>query len=72
MSGGSDYICHVVSESVAAYERFLKKVLLHLPRGLGGEFGVRTQARKDHYEATHLTCLSRRALPYSSPDRNTS
>lgn len=31
ISGDSDYVCRIVMESVAAYERFLKKTLLHLP-----------------------------------------
>ena len=31
VSGGSDYVCRVVVASVACYERFLKKTLLHLP-----------------------------------------
>jgi Lrp/AsnC family transcriptional regulator len=31
VTGGSDFICRIVVESVAAYEVFLKKVLLHLP-----------------------------------------
>ncbi|MEX1148178.1 MAG: Lrp/AsnC family transcriptional regulator [Sphingomonadales bacterium] len=31
MSGESDYVLRVVSGSVAEYETFLKKVLLHLP-----------------------------------------
>lgn len=43
VSGGSDYICRVVSESVAAYEVFLKKVLLHLPgvSGVNSEFALK-------------------------------
>lgn len=31
LSGGSDYVCRIVVESVARYETFLKKTLLHLP-----------------------------------------
>lgn len=31
VSGGSDFICRIVTESIASYEVFLKKVLLHLP-----------------------------------------
>jgi Lrp/AsnC family transcriptional regulator len=31
VSGGSDYVCRIVVESVARYEAFLKKTLLHLP-----------------------------------------
>jgi Lrp/AsnC family transcriptional regulator len=31
VSGGSDYVCRIVVESVARYEVFLKKTLLHLP-----------------------------------------
>lgn len=31
MSGDSDYLLRIVIESVEAYERFIKKVLLHLP-----------------------------------------
>ncbi|RME67072.1 MAG: Lrp/AsnC family transcriptional regulator [Alphaproteobacteria bacterium] len=33
MSGDSDYILRIVTGSVAQYEAFLKKVLLHLPGG---------------------------------------
>lgn len=31
MSGESDYILRIVAQSIDDYERFLKKVLLHLP-----------------------------------------
>jgi Lrp/AsnC family transcriptional regulator len=31
MSGESDYVMRVVAADMDAYERFLKKVLLHLP-----------------------------------------
>jgi Lrp/AsnC family transcriptional regulator len=31
MSGESDYILRIVVQSIAEYEQFLKKVLLHLP-----------------------------------------
>lgn len=31
VSGGSDYVCRIVVESVTTYEVLLKKVLLHLP-----------------------------------------
>lgn len=31
MSGESDYLFRIVAASIEAYERFLKKVLLHLP-----------------------------------------
>lgn len=31
VSGGSDYVCRIVAESVTSYEVFLKKTLLHLP-----------------------------------------
>ena len=31
MSGESDYVMRVVTTDIEAYERFLKKVLLHLP-----------------------------------------
>jgi len=31
IAGGSDYTCRVVVESIARYEQFLKKTLLHLP-----------------------------------------
>ena len=31
MSGESDYLMRVVAGSIDDYERFLKKVLLHLP-----------------------------------------
>ena len=31
MGGESDYLLRVLARSVADYERFLKKVLLHLP-----------------------------------------
>lgn len=31
MSGDSDYVMRVVARSIEDYERFLKKVLLHLP-----------------------------------------
>lgn len=31
IAGASDYVCRVVVASVAAYETFLKKILLHLP-----------------------------------------
>jgi Lrp/AsnC family transcriptional regulator len=31
ITGGSDYVCRIVVESVARYEIFLKKTLLHLP-----------------------------------------
>jgi len=34
MSGDADYVLRIVTRSVADYERFLKKVLLHLP-GVG-------------------------------------
>jgi Lrp/AsnC family transcriptional regulator len=34
VSGGSDYVCRVVVESIVRYEVFLKKTLLHLP-GVG-------------------------------------
>ena len=31
MSGESDYLMRIVVRSIEHYERFLKKVLLHLP-----------------------------------------
>jgi Lrp/AsnC family transcriptional regulator len=31
ISGSSDYVCRIVVESIARYEQFLKKTLLHLP-----------------------------------------
>ena len=31
MSGESDYVLRIITHSIAEYERFLKKVLLHLP-----------------------------------------
>ena len=31
LAGGSDYVCRVIIESVARYEAFLKRILLHLP-----------------------------------------
>jgi Lrp/AsnC family transcriptional regulator, cysteine-sensing transcriptional activator len=31
IAGSSDYVCRIVVESIAAYEIFLKKTLLHLP-----------------------------------------
>jgi Lrp/AsnC family transcriptional regulator len=31
VTGGNDYVCRVVIESVSRYEVFLKKILLHLP-----------------------------------------
>ena len=31
IAGSSDYVCRIVVESIAAYELFLKKTLLHLP-----------------------------------------
>lgn len=31
ISGSSDYVCRIVVESIARYEHFLKKTLLHLP-----------------------------------------
>jgi Lrp/AsnC family transcriptional regulator len=31
IAGSSDFVCRVVVESIAAYEIFLKKTLLHLP-----------------------------------------
>jgi Lrp/AsnC family transcriptional regulator len=31
ISGTSDYVCRIVVESIARYEQFLKKTLLHLP-----------------------------------------
>src|ERR1700693_6429320 len=31
ISGNSDYVCRIVVESIARYEHFLKKTLLHLP-----------------------------------------
>src|SRR5690606_27084569 len=34
MSGDSDYVLRIVARSIEDYERFLKKVLLHLP-GVG-------------------------------------
>jgi len=34
MSGDSDYLIRIVIDSIASYETFLKKVLLHLP-GVG-------------------------------------
>jgi Lrp/AsnC family transcriptional regulator len=34
MSGESDYVLRVLARSIEDYERFLKKVLLHLP-GVG-------------------------------------
>ena len=34
VTGGNDYVCRVVIESVSHYEVFLKKTLLHLP-GVG-------------------------------------
>jgi Lrp/AsnC family transcriptional regulator len=31
IAGSSDFVCRIVVESIAAYEIFLKKTLLHLP-----------------------------------------
>ena len=31
IAGSSDYVCRIVVESIAAYEIFLKKTLLHMP-----------------------------------------
>jgi Lrp/AsnC family transcriptional regulator len=31
IAGSSDYVCRIVVESIAAYEMFLKKTLLHMP-----------------------------------------
>lgn len=44
MSGESDYQLRVVVESIEAYERFLKKMLLHLPgvAGINSNFALNT------------------------------
>jgi len=43
ISGRADFICRVVVESVARYETFLKKTLLHLPgvAEVNSEFGLK-------------------------------
>lgn len=44
MSGTSDYVLRVVAESIEAYERFLKKTLLHLPgvSSINSSFALKT------------------------------
>ncbi|MEJ2410824.1 MAG: Lrp/AsnC family transcriptional regulator [Novosphingobium sp.] len=44
MSGSSDYVLRVVARSVEDYERFLKKVLLHLPgvSSVNSSFALKT------------------------------
>ncbi|RZF59174.1 Lrp/AsnC family transcriptional regulator [Sphingomonas populi] len=44
MSGTSDYMLRVVSKSIEDYERFLKKVLLHLPgvSSINSSFALKT------------------------------
>ncbi|ROT97582.1 Lrp/AsnC family transcriptional regulator [Altererythrobacter sp. FM1] len=44
MSGSSDYVLRVVAKSVEDYERFLKKVLLHLPgvSSINSSFALKT------------------------------
>ena len=43
MSGDSDYIMRILSRSIEDYERFLKKVLLHLPgvRSVNSSFALK-------------------------------
>jgi Lrp/AsnC family transcriptional regulator len=44
MSGDSDYVLRIVARSIEDYERFLKKVLLHLPgvASVNSSFALKT------------------------------